>query len=86
MSYSPRIKDRQTAIRALYRLINDTWRNKITDLDKARFLRSCLDTVIKAESPGSIDFANGENPMCIVRIESPTDEQIRQRKLDKNQN
>ena len=87
MDYSPRIKDRKTAIRALYKLINDVWRDKVTDLDKARVLRSCLDTAIKAESfNGLFDYENGSVPMAVIQIGTPSDEEIRQRKLDKNQN
>ena len=53
--YSPRIKDRQTALRAYRKLINECWRNEIKD-DKARTLARLLDGYLKGEASYKLDI------------------------------
>ena len=52
--YAPRIRNRQDALRAYRKLINDTWRCKIP-LTLASTLRAELDGYIKAEAGYKLD-------------------------------
>ena len=52
--YSPRIKDRQTALRAYRKLINLYWKDEIKDV-KTRTLARLLDGYLKGEASYKLD-------------------------------